>query len=687
MTADLLVVTREPGGSESEAAYRPHLDGLRAVAVYLVVLFHAGSGSFPAGYVGVDVFFVLSGFLVTQLLLRDVARSGSISFGRFYSRRFRRLLPAAFVALMVTAVVYTAIASPAEVLAAAGSFKAAFLYSTNWYFIHQATGYFGADINTNPVLHFWSLAVEEQFYLLWPLALGGAFALTRRMDPGRRMRTIRIAVAVGALASVLWALSLRTSDPNRAYYGTDTRAYQLLAGALLALVPTFVVSARRYRRSMRVATVASLGVLLVVASSWVHLDAIERGVAVTMTTCVLIAALETADGGVVKRALSTRPAVYLGKISYGTYLWHWLVILVTIRTFHISTPSTIGIACLVATALASLSYEMLEHPIRTSRLLDNHRRLVIATGLALSALSALVLIPTVIDPARATAPTARSSTTAGFTPVPAQPSWRDATKGNGPFVNCYRKPVEQCTVARGTGQHILLTGDSQAWMMIPTFTEIARRENLTLSVSVHGGCPWQLGVYAPRLSVSGTTISPQACKAVKEDLYNRVIPALHPDIVVAMNFGYEISLVAFADANGRALLGPRAMRVLKAATTQSLAELRAGGRKVVIIEPIPHPPFDPIQCLSHAKVLEECRYPAPAPSDWLERFSRQLARRDKGVVSADFDRLVCPFLPICDPIVNNQIVDWDAAHLTAGFAKTLAPPIDDYLKQTGIITR
>lgn len=264
-------------GAESEAVYRPHLDGLRAVAVYLVVLFHAGSARFSGGYIGVDVFFVLSGFLVTQLLMRDIAARGGIRFGRFYSRRFRRLLPAAFVVLAVTAAVYTAIASPAEVLAAAGSLKAAFLYSTNWYFIHQATGYFGADISTNPVLHFWSLAVEEQFYLLWPLALGGLFLATRRLDRARQLRTIRIVLAVGALASAVWALSLRTSDPNRAYYGTDTRAYELLAGALLALTPELFDSVKRFVRTMRAITASGVVALLVLATSWIHLDAIERG--------------------------------------------------------------------------------------------------------------------------------------------------------------------------------------------------------------------------------------------------------------------------------------------------------------------------------------------------------------------------------------------------------------------------
>ena len=179
----------------------------------------------------------------------------------------------------MTAVVYTAIASPAEVSDAVGSFKAAFLYSTNWYFIHQATGYFGADITTNPVLHFWSLAVEEQFYLLWPLTLAGAFVLTRRMDRARQMRAIGIVVGVGALASAAWALSLRGANPNRAYYGTDTRAYELLGGALIALFPTVVTSAQRFRRSMQIATLVSIVALLVLASSWVDLDAIQRGIA------------------------------------------------------------------------------------------------------------------------------------------------------------------------------------------------------------------------------------------------------------------------------------------------------------------------------------------------------------------------------------------------------------------------
>jgi peptidoglycan/LPS O-acetylase OafA/YrhL len=688
-------VVRDPGAADAEiseptATYRPHLDGLRAVAVYLVLLFHAGSSQFSGGYLGVDVFFVLSGYLVTQLLLRDITARGSIGYGRFYARRFRRLLPAAFVVLIVTAVVFTAIAAPADVANAVGSFKAAFLYVTNWYLIHSSTGYFGADISHNPVLHFWSLAVEEQFYLVWPLALGAMFVLTRRMGRDRQFRAIRTIVVIGLVASAAWALSLRTSNPNRAYYGTDARAYELLAGALIALVPAFISTANRYRRSTRVATVVSVVAVVVLATSWWHLDAIQRGIAITIVTFVLIVSLEAADGGIAQRALSTHAMTYLGKISYGTYLWHWIVILVILDKFRLSTTATIALAGLVATGLSALSFEILEQPVRQSIRLHRHKLLVIGTGLTVSVVSAVVLIPRIVDPAQASAPGLRGATVAGFTPVPAGLDWRHAKAGGAPFVDCLGKPAAACTIVRGTGKHVFLLGDSHAWMLIPVFEEIARRENLTLSVSVRTSCPWQQDLYTYPVTVNNTTPRNDACRAQKDDVYSRVIPALHPDLVVVMEVGHEDrSLPQFLgpDLQPMKHATPAYWRWVDETTKRSVDALRARGRKVLMVEPIPVAPSDPLTCLSRAKVLEACRYVASENADVIEHDYRRIASRDDRAWSLDLDRLVCPYLPICDPVVDNQIVKIDETHLTARFAKAIAPAIDSYLKDNGLIDR
>jgi peptidoglycan/LPS O-acetylase OafA/YrhL len=663
---------------ESGVAYRPHLDGLRAVAVYLVVLFHAGSSAFPGGFIGVDVFFVLSGFLVTQLLLRDIARTGSIGLRRFYARRFRRLLPAAFVALTVTAVVYTAIASPVEVSAAVPSFKAAFLYSTNWHLIHQAAAYFGADINTNPVLHFWSLAVEEQFYLLWPLTLGGLYALTRRIDPARRLHVIRTIVAVGALASAIWALSLRNSNPNRAYYGTDTRAYELLAGAFIALVPTLIATAKQHRRTMRIATAFGAAAVLVLASSWVDVDAIERGIAVTITTCVLIVAVEAAEGGLVRRTLSTRTMVYLGKISYGTYLWHWLVILVLLRAFRPSPVATVGIGALVATALASLSFEMLERPVRMSRFFDRYPRAVITAGLAISVVSALVLIPKIATPSNASAAARHSTEPSFLTPVPAG---LEARALEGHFPQCIKRRGFICTIRNGTGLRFLLLGDSNAATLTPMLADISDREGLALYSSVQAGCPWQRDLY--------TRFYLDNCRRLKESLYGGAISELRPDVVVVMNVAYGGD-----NRNTPPLLGPNRKPVgfsaVARATRRSVALLRAKGREVLLVEPFPVPTapnasFDPFICLHDASVLEQCRYTAnPSPSP-IERLYRGLAKEDHRIYSLDLDRDVCPLLPICDPVIGGVIVKMNATHITTQYSHALGPRVDIELRSDAIL--
>ena len=234
------------------------------------------------------------------------------------------------------------------------------------------------------MLQFWSLAVEEQFYLVWPLTLGGLFLVTRRLDhapPDPR--------ASGSSSSSARSRRPRgrcrsgTPTPNRAYYGTDTRAYELLAGALLALTPGVrAQQVQRFGRSLRVATWLGIGALVVArhprGPPRRRSSAASRSRSIT---CALIVAIEAVDGGLVKRALSSSTVVYLGKISYGTYLWHWLVILVIVRALRTQARSRRSASRSSSRPRSpSLSFEILERPVRMSALLDRHRRAVIAVG-------------------------------------------------------------------------------------------------------------------------------------------------------------------------------------------------------------------------------------------------------------------------------------------------------------------
>ncbi|MCU1350989.1 MAG: acyltransferase [Acidimicrobiales bacterium] len=677
----------------SAAGYRAHIDGVRAIAVYLVVLFHAGVARVSGGFIGVDVFFVLSGYLVTQLLLRDIEGHGGIRFARFYSRRFRRLLPAAFVALIITAAVYTAVASPAEALTARGGFRASFLYSANWYFIAKSSGYFGADAATNPVLHFWSLAVEEQFYLLWPLLLATLFWVTRRLA-NRQVAAVRVVVALGAVASLGWALSQRAGNPNRAYYGTDARAYQLLAGALIALSPGWLAALQRFGRWLRVALVVALVALAVLASSVLDVDAIVRGALVTVVAVALIVAVELAPGGLAKRMLSSESAAYLGRVSYGTYLWHWPVIVLAGRLFQMSSMSLAAVTCLLATGLAALSHQLLERPIRLSPLLDRHRRVVVVAGLAISVVAALVLIPAIVDRGTGSVGVAQADTRSGFTPVPASVDWKQALdEGYKNPDRCESTKFRVCTIVRGSGKHILLMGDSHADMLVAPFVAIARQQHLTLSVAIMGSCPWQRDIYG---FIAKDPAVLKSCKGNKDAAYTSGIAAVHPDLILVSNSVVDETLVILPAGTPNT---PQAkQQLLQRATTSSLQQLQRVATDVVIIEPIPITPvekggpggvfaprFNPLTCLSKAKVLEECRYTAPIIPTALEVFERKLAAKDPRLFSADFDKLVCPFLPICDPIVGGTIVKWDGQHLTHRYALTLAPKIEAFLRDNRLL--
>ena len=268
--------------------YRPQLDGLRCLAVYLVLLFHAQSVRFGGGFIGVDLFFVLSGFLVTTVIIAEIDEHDRFSLGGFYARRVRRLLPAAVLAIAVTCLIQLLVATEPTRLAMVRDAQAALLYVANWQFIHEANDYFGSGISGSPFLHFWSLSIEEQFYIAYPLIV---FLVLVRLRWSRQR--LMVLLAVLAAISIAWQVVAAASDVNYAYYATQTRIYQPLVGCVLALLMWELThrtadsraAAPQADRSARWAGVlGALGVLgvLVLATDLVDVSQSVRGLLSTV---------------------------------------------------------------------------------------------------------------------------------------------------------------------------------------------------------------------------------------------------------------------------------------------------------------------------------------------------------------------------------------------------------------------
>jgi hypothetical protein len=234
-------------------------------------------------------------------------------------------------------------------------------------------------------------------------------------------------------------------------------------------------------------------------------------------------------------------------------------------------------------------------------------------------------------------------------------------------------------------------GDSHARMLTPTFAAVARREGLRLSVSSADACPWQQDLH---VVVKGFANQRQECEAVQQDLYDRVVDELDPDVIVLVNRGYEAARTTetglhYLGSDGSYLerSSPEFDAWLSERTRRSLDQLADDARALVLVEPIPYPAdnVDALACLSREDVTEACRYVVDARPSSVEQLYRRIDQEDEAIWSADLDRLACPFFPICDPIVDGQVVKLDASHLTGTYAESLAPAVGDYLRANGII--
>jgi peptidoglycan/LPS O-acetylase OafA/YrhL len=352
--------------------HQPALDGLRGLAVAGVLLFHGGH--LVGGFLGVDAFFVLSGFLITSLLLAEAGDSGGIGLGAFWARRARRLLPALGGVLVGVAAYAALFAKPDELATIRGDAIATIGYFANWRAIVADRDYWSLFRAPSPLSHTWSLAIEEQFYLVWPLLVAAAV----RMCRGARERSAALVVLVfsitAALASLAWTLHIYDpADASRVYYGTDTRIASILIGAALAawLARRGPVRSRTARIALEMLGIAAMVALAV---AWTRLsgssDALYRGglFACAVATATVIAAAVHPRRGPVGRLLSLRAFCALGLISYGVYLWHWpIYVLLDEPRTHLDGWGLLIVRVATTLVVAIVSYRVLEQPIRRGR--------------------------------------------------------------------------------------------------------------------------------------------------------------------------------------------------------------------------------------------------------------------------------------------------------------------------------
>ncbi|HEY4555762.1 MAG TPA: acyltransferase family protein, partial [Lysobacter sp.] len=467
----------EPESGRS-LAYRADIDGLRGIAVLAVVLYHLDLGPLAGGFAGVDIFFVISGFLITSIIQRRIDE-GRFSFAWFYERRIRRLFPALAAMLVGTLVLGAWLLLPSDLALVGKGTAATLLFASNVFF-WRTSGYFNTESGINPLLHTWSLAVEEQFYIGLPILL----LVLHRYARGR------LALALGALAVVSFAacVALTPLRPSAAFYLSPFRAWELLAGSLLAVGAVPAVKSRATREAVALAGLAVVVASLLLLKPGVTIPGWRMAIPV-LGTCALIH-VGTSGGSAVHTLLRTRGLVAVGLISYSLYLWHWPLLVFARYRNDLEPLGDLRWAVLVASfAIAWASYRFIEQPFRHARAGAATGPLFRRTGVAV-ALLGVVAVGTV----------ALRGLPQRFDPVTV--ALDRERHVDVPFIECNGSAGEEqggrCRIGHDAAEPtVLLWGDSYALSWAPAMDNVLERQNLAARLAVNMGCPPLADTHTP----------------------------------------------------------------------------------------------------------------------------------------------------------------------------------------------
>ncbi|BBH63591.1 acyltransferase [Actinoplanes sp. OR16] len=703
--------------------FRPDIEGMRAIAVTLVVLSHAGLATLAGGYVGVDVFFVISGFLITTLLLKELGRTGTVSLTRFYARRAIRLLPASALVLVATlAGAWFWLPSTRFHSISLDALFATF-YGINWRLADEGVQYLNADAAPSPLQHFWSLAVEEQFYLVWPLLMliyAFFWARSRRprsavVIPTQRTssspppspvrpkhRFLTVALILIAAASLAASMTQTRSAAPWAYFGAHTRAWELAIGALVA-----VAASRLAVLPGRVAAPLTwLGMAAVIGSAFLYDEhtAFPGSAALlpVLGSAAIIAAGCAAPRGGAAVVLRTRPFQLIGRYSYSWYLWHWPILMIGPAALGLESSLGLGLALAAGSLVVAVaSYHLIENPVRNRQWIKARARRGLAVGLALSAVTAgLALGAGRFTPAVATGDAVADTSSrlaeaadaearlrtlladasrqltlpANLKPAPEaaaadQPViYRDGCHIDYPFVAAGNPCAYGDTTATDS---IFLLGDSHAAHWFPAVDAIAKERDLKLFSRTKAACQ------AASVLVFNDVLKRPYSECVEwRDRVFAEIAAQRPKFVVLSSNGGDSGGLVTPD-NKPLDRGPDRDRLWVQAWTRTFDTIERAGAQPVLLLDTPWPAGSAPECVvTRPTAVNECA--RPAREAFVEPGRREMvaaAARARGVTVVDTRDWFCTSVS-CPAVVGNLLVWKDSSHISTAYAAMLTPLLD-----------
>ena len=669
---------------------RGDIEGLRAVATFLVLPYHAGLMLFPGGFVGVDVFFVISGFVITGQLLKEVDRSGRVSLVGFYARRAKRLLPAACLVLAATAVMVWAWVPKIRWETTGGDIVSSALYFVNWRLADRSVDYLQEDVTPSAVQHYWSLSVEEQFYFVWPLLLLGAVLLAAHFGV-RRRSALLLGLAVVAVPSFVWSVWMSIHSPERAYFVTTTRMWEFTIGALVAILA--VRLERMPRRLAIVLAWSGLAMILVSARLYEH----------TMTWPGAYALLPTAGAGLLIAAgvaagpagpvklIGNRFMLFIGYLTYSLYLWHWPLLIVAREHFG-SIPVPVGLAIVAFSIVpAWLTFHLVENPIRSSAFVTKHARVGLSiganftlagvvAGLALVLGVAATIAPVTGDAAGAAVlssdplrdPDGRPANTVsgGIVPDPLlAPKDVPDLYASGCQVAVEDSDPTSCTYGSADAAlTIAVVGDSKAAQWVPAFQLLAEKKDWRIETYTKSACQFA----TITTSLDGQPYD--TCRTWVDNVLAQLTGPDKPDVVVTAgqrDSGFDAS-------------GDLSHEAMQAALVSTWEQLRAAGVTVVSLSDTPQTGMEVYACVSeHPDDLTQCTYDKAQGVEESGHAIQKAAAEEAHVPFIDLTDWICPEAR-CAPVIGNVLVYRQGSHITKTYIETLAPRLSSQLAKVGV---